>query len=116
MSELVTHWRRLSLWARDGVLALVVSVVGQVELLLLAEQVEGSRVLQHAAFAVMTGSLLIRRLRPVPAAGTVSAGLALQTLIGDAPAGAGFVAVLVITYLYRSSTPTSASPTRSPTR
>ncbi|WP_100499532.1 sensor histidine kinase [Geodermatophilus chilensis] len=98
MSELGAHWRRLSPWVRDGVLATAVTVVGQVELLLLAEQVEGPRLLQHATFAVMTGSLLLRRLRPVTAAAAVSAGLALQTLLGDAPAVAGFLAVLIVTY------------------
>ena len=46
----------------------------------------------------MTGSLLIRRLRPVAAAATAAAGLAFQTVIGDAPAVAGFAALLIVTY------------------
>ena len=92
------RWRGLSLWVRDGLLALVVTVIGQVELVLLADEIEGSRPLQHAAFALMTGSLLIRRLRPVAAAATAAAGLAFQTLIGDAPAVAGFAALLIVTY------------------
>ena len=98
MSEAFVRWRELPVWARDGVLALVLTVVGQIELLLLAEEVEGPRVLQHAAFAVITGSLVARRVRPVAAAAAVSAGVAVQTVLGDAPAVAGFVAVLVVTY------------------
>jgi hypothetical protein len=86
------------LWVRDGLLALVVTAVGQVELVLLGGEVNGSRPLQHAAFAVMTGSLVIRRLRPLAAVVAAAAGLAFQTLLGDAPAGAGFVAILIVTY------------------
>ena len=98
MSELGRRWRALPLLVRDGLLALVLTVVGQVELLLLADEVDGSRPLQHAAFAVATGSLLARRSRPVAAAATVAAGIAVQTVVGDAAAVAGFVALLVITY------------------
>ena len=92
------RWRALPLWVRDGVLALAVTLWGQVELVLLADEVVGSRPLQHGAFALMTGSLVIRRLRPVTAAVAASAGLAFQTLLGDAPAVAGFAALLIVTY------------------
>ncbi|SOE01575.1 sensor histidine kinase [Blastococcus haudaquaticus] len=98
MSGPGSRWRALPLWARDGLLALALTVAGQVELVLLGDEVAGSRPLQHVAFAVMTGSLLLRRLRPVAAAGTVAAGLAFQTLLGDAPAVAGFAALLIATY------------------
>jgi signal transduction histidine kinase len=98
MSEALLRWRGLPVWVRDGVLALVLTVVGQVELLLLAGEVEGPRVLQHAVFAVITGGLALRRSRPVGAAAAVSTGVASQTVLGDAPAVAGFVAVLVVTY------------------
>ena len=98
MSGFRDGWRRSSLWLRDGLLALVVTVVGQVELLLLADEVEGSRPLQHVAFAVMTGSLVLRRVHPVTAASVLGAGLAGQTVLGDAPAVAGFLAMLVVTY------------------
>jgi signal transduction histidine kinase len=98
MTGIRTRWRRQSLWVRDGLLALVVTAVGQVELVLLGGEVDGSRPLQHAAFAVMTGSLVIRRLRPLAAVVAAAAGLAFQTLLGDAPAGAGFVAILIVTY------------------
>ena len=98
MSGLVSRWRALPVWVRDGLLALALTVAGQVELLLLAEDVVGSRPLQHIAFAVMTGSLVLRRLRPVIAAATSAAGLAFQTLLGEAPAVSGFAAVLIATY------------------
>ena len=51
MSGIASEWRGLSLWVRDGLLALVLTVVGQVELVLLADEVVGSRPLQHVAFA-----------------------------------------------------------------
>ena len=98
MSGLVSRWRALPVWVRDGLLALALTVAGQVELLLLADDVVGSRPLQHIAFAVMTGSLVLRRLRPVIAAATSAAGLAFQTLLGEAPAVSGFAAVLIATY------------------
>jgi hypothetical protein len=98
MSELRSRWRALPPLVRDGVLAAVVTLIGQIELLLLAAEVEGSRPLQHLAFALMTGSLLVRRLRPVVAAATVAAGLAFQTLLGEAPAVSGYAAVLIVTY------------------
>lgn len=58
MPELGTRWRSQPLVMRDGLLALLLTAVGQVELLLLGSEVPGSRPLQHLAFAVMTGSLV----------------------------------------------------------
>ena len=98
MSEPIARWRGLPVAVRDGVLTGILTVVGQVELVLLASEVEGSRVLQHLAFAVMTVGLVARRLRPVAAAAAVAAGMAVQTVVGDAPAVAGYVAILVVTY------------------
>jgi signal transduction histidine kinase len=98
MTGIGARWRGLSLWVRDGLLAAVLTVAGQVELLLLAPEVAGSLPLQHAAFAVMTGGLLVRRIRPVAAAATVAAGIAVQTLLGEAPAVAGFLAMLIVVY------------------
>ncbi len=98
MSELRARWRQLPLWARDGLLALVVTVIGQVELLVQAAEVDGPLPLQHLAFAAMTGALLVRRLRPVLAAVALALGMAVQTVAGDAPVASGFLAMLVITY------------------
>jgi signal transduction histidine kinase len=98
MSELRARWRELPLWARDGLLALVVTVIGQAELLVQAAEVDGPLPLQHLAFAVMTGALLVRRLRPVLAAVALAVGMAVQTVAGDAPVASGFLAMLVITY------------------
>ena len=61
MSGPVTRWRSLPLWVRDGVLALALTVAGQVELLVLADEVVDQLPLQVVAFAVMTGGLAIRR-------------------------------------------------------
>ena len=98
MSGIRHRWRAAPLLVRDGLLALLLTVVGQVELLVAADQVAGSRALQHLAFALMTGSLLVRRLRPLTAAAVFAAAMAAQTLLGPAPAVAGFVAMLVVTY------------------
>ena len=98
MSGIRSRWRALPLWVRDGLLAVTLTVVGQVELLLLADRIDGSRPLQHLAFAVMTASLAIRRWRALPAALAVAVGMAFQTVLGDAPAVAGFVAMLMVTY------------------
>jgi signal transduction histidine kinase len=98
MSGIPARWRALSLWVRDGVLAAVLTVIGQVELVLLADRIDGSRPLQHLAFAVITASLVIRRTRPLAAAVAVALGMAFQTLLGEAPAVAGFVAMLIVTY------------------
>ena len=86
------------MWSRDGLLAVVLTVIGQVELVLLADEVSGPRPLQHLAFAVITGSLVLRRIRPLAGAVAVSVGMAFQTLLGEAPAVAGFVAMLIVTY------------------
>jgi signal transduction histidine kinase len=97
MSGIAAWWRGLSLWVRDGLLALVLTVVGQVELLF-AEDAVPQLPLQVVAFAVMTGSLVLRRTRPLAAAGAVAAGLAFQTVLGDAPVVSGFAAALIVTY------------------
>ena len=98
MSGPGARWRALPLGARDGLLAVALTVVGQVELVLLADEVAGPRLLQHGAFAVVTGSLALRRLRPLPAAVVAAVGMAFQTLLGEAPAVAAFIALLVVTY------------------
>lgn len=98
MDGIGARWRGLPLWVRDGVLASVVTVVGQVELVLLGDEVSGPLALQHLAFAVMTAALVIRRSRALTAAVVVAVGMAFQTVLGDAPAVAGFVAMLMITY------------------
>ncbi|MGY1885187.1 sensor histidine kinase [Blastococcus sp. SYSU DS0753] len=97
MRGVLSRWRALPVPVRDGVLAVGLTVAGQVELLA-ADELGGPRGLQHVAFAVMTASLVARRARPVGAAVVGAAGLAFQTVLGEAPAVAGFVAVLVLTY------------------
>ena len=98
MSGIAARWRGLSLWVRDGLLALALTVVGQVELVLVADEVVGPLPLQHAAFALITGSLVARRARPLSAAVAGAVGLTFQTLLGDAPVVSGFAAILVLTY------------------
>lgn len=95
---LLDRWRALPLLARDGVLALVVTAIGQAELVVGAADVEGPRALQHLAFLVMTGCLVLRRRAPVVAAGIGAAALSGQTVLGSAPIASGFIALLVVTY------------------
>jgi signal transduction histidine kinase len=97
MSGMRTRWRGLSLWVRDGLLALVLTLAALVELLL-AEEIPPQLPLQFVAFGVMTGSLALRRTRPLTAACAVAVGLAFQTLLGDAPVLSGYVAVVIVTY------------------
>lgn len=79
-------------------LALLLTVIGQVELLVGADDVEGPRVLQHLAFVGMTGCLALRRLAPLVAAAVGALALAGQTTLGSAPVASGFLALLVVTY------------------
>lgn len=85
-----------SLLARDGLLAGVLTVVTQVELLLAAGEVEGPRWVQQVAFTVMTASVALRRVRPLLAALVIALGMAGQTLAGEAPVVGGFLALLVV--------------------
>ncbi|MGY2127412.1 sensor histidine kinase [Blastococcus sp. SYSU DS0617] len=98
MPGIGSRWRTLPPWVRDGVLAAGLTIAGQLELLALADEVSGPRPLQHLAFAVMTGCLVIRRVRPLTAAVASALGLAFQTLLGEAPAVSGFAAVLIAVY------------------
>ena len=97
MSQLRARWRGLPLWVRDGVLAAVLAVLAQVELVL-ADEVDGSRIAQHGVFLALILPLVVRRLRPLLAAVLLAVGMGVQTVIGDAPVVAGFVAMLVVTY------------------
>lgn len=81
---------------RDGMLAAVLTVATQVELLVAAERVQGSPYLQAVAFAVLTGSVMLRRAAPLAATLVAAAGMALQTLAGPAPVVGGFLAMLVV--------------------
>lgn len=84
-----------SVLARDGLLAGLLTVLTQVELLL-ASGVEGPRWAQHLTFAVMTAAVALRRVRPLAAALLVAGGMAGQTLAGEAPVVGGFLALLVV--------------------
>lgn len=82
---------------RDGVLAAVVVGIVQLELVS-ASEVEGSRLLQHVAFTLITGSLALRRTHPVAAAAVLGLGFGWQTLLGDAPVASGFVSLGILIY------------------
>lgn len=69
---------------RDGLLAAVLTLATQVELVVAAAEVEGPIVAQHLAFAVMTAAVALRRTAPVAATLVCAAGMAGQTVAGDA--------------------------------
>lgn len=91
---------------RDGVLALLLTVIVQVELLLGAEQVEGSATLQHLAFTVMTAAVALRRRVPLAAPLLIGLGMGAQTFIGEAPAASGYVALFIVLYSVATYAPT----------
>ena len=82
---------------RDCVFAAVLTAATQVELVLVADEVHGSLVLQHLCFAVMTAAVALRRRAPLAAGVAGAAGLAAQTAVGVAPVVGGFLALLVVT-------------------
>ena len=76
--------------------AVVLTVVTQVELVLASDRVAGPVVVQHLVFAVLTGSVALRRVAPLAATLVCAAGMALQTLAGEAPVVGGFLAMLIV--------------------
>ena len=98
MTGIRATWRGLSLWARDGLLALALTLAAQLELVVFAGEVVEQLPLQIAAFLLITGSLVLRRVRPLAAACAASFGIAFQTVLGDAPVVSGFAALLIVTY------------------
>jgi len=77
--------------------AVLLTFTTQIELLL-SSSVEGPIVVQSASFAAMTLSVAWRRTIPILAAGLLAAGLAVQTLAGEAPVAGGFLATLIVMY------------------
>jgi signal transduction histidine kinase len=80
----------------DLILAAGLTVLGQVELVLAGDQVQGPAWAQHVGFALMTIPVAGRRATPLPAVLVSAAGLLLQTWAGSAPVVAGFLAILVL--------------------
>ena len=82
----------------DIALAALLTVSTQVELVL-SDEVEGSRILQHACFALMTGALAFRRSHPLASVTAVAGGMAAQTILaGPAPVLGGLLAAIIGTY------------------
>ena len=82
--------------ARDCLLAALLTAATQLALVLAAERVAGPLVVQHLAFAAMTGAVVLRRSAPLGATVVAAAGMALQTLAGDAPVVGGFLAMVIV--------------------
>ncbi len=91
-------WRLLPLTVRDGLLAAVFVVSTQAELFARADLLEGPPLLQHLLVAGACGSLALRRVRPVAAAGSCGVGMAATAAVGVAPSAGVFVAYLVMTH------------------
>jgi len=77
-------------------LAAGLTVAGQIEVVLAGDSVEGSLVLQHVGFALMTAPVALRRVAPLPAVLVCALGLLTQTVAGPAPVASGFVGALVL--------------------
>lgn len=80
----------------DLVLAALLTVIGQVEIVLAADEIQGARWAQHVGFALMTLPVVWRRSTPLPAVLICAVGLVVQTSAGPAPVVAGFLAILVL--------------------
>lgn len=96
--------RRWTPVTSDVVLAVLLTLLAQVELLL-ADVVEGPRVVQSVSFMAMTIAVAWRRSFPLAAALLAAAGLAVQTVAGDAEVVGGFLALAVVTYSVASYAP-----------
>ncbi|KGN29828.1 ATPase [Knoellia sinensis KCTC 19936] len=82
----------------DGLLAAALTLLAQVELVLVADRVSGSLPVQHAAFLLMTVPVVLRRRAPFWAVTICSVGMFVQTLAGEAPVVGGFLAMLVLLF------------------
>ncbi|KAB7745242.1 hypothetical protein GA707_04655 [Nostocoides sp. F2B08] len=80
----------------DLLLAAALTVIGQIELILAADQVHGPAWAQHIGFALMTLPVAGGRAAPLPAVLVSAVGLVIQSWAGPAPVAAGFVAILVL--------------------
>lgn len=96
--------RRWTPRTADAVLAVLLTLLAQVELLL-ADVVEGPMLLHSLAFMAMTASVAWRRSFPLFAAALAAAGLASQTIGGDAEVVGGFLALIIVTYSVASYAP-----------
>jgi signal transduction histidine kinase len=88
----------------DAVLAALLASLAQVELLL-ADVVQGPRVVQSLSFVAMTVAVAWRRSFPFWAATLAAVGLTVQTLAGEAEVVGGFLALAVVTYSVASYAP-----------
>lgn len=96
--------RRWTPMTSDLVVAVLLTLFAQVELLL-ADVIEGPRFVQSLSFMAMTSAVAWRRSFPFGAALLAAAGLAAQTVAGDAAAVGGFLALAVVTYSVASYAP-----------
>ena len=81
---------------KDALVALVLTVATQLELVLAGDRVSSPLLAQHVAFGAMTGSVALRRTAPLTAALLVAVGMVVQTLAGEAPVAGGFLAMLIV--------------------
>ncbi len=80
-------------------MAAALTAYTQYELWVGREAVEGSLVLQRAAFAAMTLAVVARRAAPLLAVSTIGGALVIQTAFGgDAPVVGGFLAMIILTH------------------
>ena len=97
MSKVLEWMRSIPAVLQDLMLALALSAYTQWELSV-AEVVKGPMWAQRLAFLMMTGAIAGRRATPLAAAVVGAAGMAVQTVLGEARAVGGFLAVIALTH------------------
>ncbi|MGH3457552.1 sensor histidine kinase [Aeromicrobium sp.] len=88
--------RKLSSTWWDVAVAVVLTLATQLELVLAADRVEGSLLVQHVVFAVATACVALRRRAPLLGCLVFAVAFTLQTLEGEAPVVGGFLAMLIL--------------------
>lgn len=81
---------------RDALVAGAVTVVAELELLLVAQAVEGSLTGWLLVNLLILPGLTLRRSHPLAAAAIAAGSMAVQPLVGTAPVATGFLVLLAI--------------------
>lgn len=88
--------KKLSSTLWDVILAVVLTLTTQLELVLAADRVEGNLLVQHLVFAFATACVALRRRAPLVGCLLFAVAFTLQTLEGVAPVVGGFLAMLIL--------------------
>lgn len=98
MISLRNRWASLSPLGQDAVLATLLTAFTQYEIWIGRSEVAGTLAAQQAAFFTMTAAVVMRRRYALMSVVVVAAGLAVQTVLGEAPVVGGFLAMIIATH------------------